>query len=429
MQEFEFVVVGNGLMGSAAGRYLSQWSNSVAIVGPGEPANQHTHSDVFSSHYDQGRLTHEVSRDPIWTVIAQQAVAAYPSLEEQSGIRFHGPVGRVLANRHTAAEQAELLAWMAHVQETLGVQHRYYAPGDRAWQARFPFLAFPADYALYYEPAPAGYVNPRSMLAAQNAVARQHGAQVIDELVTEVDSGAEGVYIQTVEGRQLRAQKVLVACGAFTNFHHLLPQPLPLILKTEAMIWATVSVETAARLHAMPGVGYNIDDPDIDDIYMAPPLLYPDGTHKIKLGCNTKGELWPRTLAEVQAWFQSGASDADMPAMAAALQTVLPDVEFQQITSHRCIVTYTPSGYPTIDRAPGDGHGRLFVATGGNGSGAGGSDALGKTAAGFMFDGRWPDALPRQPFLASNQWGAGKKNPSKAQMRALELQHEDKGAR
>ncbi|MEZ4707074.1 MAG: FAD-dependent oxidoreductase [Caldilineaceae bacterium] len=421
MQEFEYAVIGNGLMGSAAARYLSQWSSGVAIVGPGEPADQRTHTGVFSSHYDQGRLTRELSRDPIWAVISRRAVAAYPELQEKSGIRFHGPVGRVLANRPTAAEQAELLAWMNETRAALGAQHRYFAPGDRSWKEQFPFLDFPADYDLYYEPAPAGYVNPRDMLAAQNAVARHNGAQVIAEVVTEVESRADGVHVRTAAGRQLRAQKALVACGAFTNFHNLLPQPLPLILKTEAMIWATVSPETAARLQTMPGVGYNIADPDIDDIYMAPPLLYPDSTYKIKMGCNTKGELWPQTLAEVQAWFQSGPSNADLPAMSAALRTVLPSVEFLEISSHRCIVTYTPSGYPTIDRAPGDAHGRLFVATGGNGSGAGGADALGHAAAGLIFDGSWPDDLPRQPFLAANQWGVGKKNPSKAQARALEL--------
>lgn len=421
MQAYEFAVIGNGLMGSAAGRYLSQWSDSVAIIGPGEPADHTRHNGVFSSHYDEGRLTRELSRDPIWAVISRQAVRAYSQLEEKSGIRFHGPVGRVLANRPTAAEQAELLSWMEKVGAAAKDRHQYFAAGDRSWQQRFPFLHFPADYDLYYEAAPAGYVNPRDMLRAQNEVARQQGARIIPELVVEVASEPDGVTIRTAEGSHIRAQRALIACGAFTNFHELLPQPLPLILKTEAMIWATVSPETAEGLQTMPGVGYNIENPHLDDIYMAPPLLYPDGTYKIKMGCNTKGELWPTTLAEVQAWFQTGASDADMPAMEAALRSILPDVDFLEITSHRCIVTYTPSGYPTIDHAPGDAHRRLYVATGGNGSGAGGADALGHAAAGFLFDGRWPEELPRQPFLASNSWGVGKKNPSKAQARALGL--------
>ncbi|MCB0000160.1 MAG: hypothetical protein KDE56_30560, partial [Anaerolineales bacterium] len=89
------------------------------------------------------------------------------------------------------------------------------------------------------------------------------------------------------------------------------------------------------------------------------------------------------------------------------------------MTTHCCIVTYTPSGYPTIDGAPGDVYGRLFIATGGNGSSAQGSDTFGWLAAGWMVDGRWPDDLPRQPFLATNKWGESKKKLTKAQERAF----------
>ena len=402
-----------------AGRYLSEWGNSVAIIGPGEPANHQEHDGVFSSHYDQGRLTQAWSQDPIWAIVAQQAVQKYGMLQERSGISFHGPVGRVRANNPSPEERRELLDWMEQANQEHGIDYQYFEKGDRSWKKLFPFLDFPADYDLFYEPDPAGYINPRQMLLAQNVIARQQGAAVIAERVVNVETTAVSVTITTAEGNQFEGDKVLIACGAFTNFNNLLPQPIPLRLKTEAMIWAEVDEETAVHLQTMPGVGYNIDDPYIDDPYIAPPILYPDGTYKIKLGCNTAGELWPETLAEVQAWFQSGDSDQDKVTMVRALQSVLPDVQFQAITSHRCIVTYTPSGYPTIDRVPSDEHGRLFVATGGNGSGAQGSDTLGHWAAGLMVDGRWPDDLPRQPFLATNKWGESKKKLTKAQARAF----------
>ncbi len=421
MKHYKYMVVGNGLMGSAAARYLSAWSDSVAVVGPAEPADQSQHDGVFSSHYDQGRLTRELSQDPIWSVISRRAVRNYGMLEEKSGVPFHGAVGRVHANNPSAEERRDLLNWLEQASQEYGIAYQYFEKGDRSWKKLFPYLDFPADYDLFFEPGPAGYINPRQMLRAQNVIARQQGADVINELVVGIHSSADGVEVVTAEGSHFMAEKVLVSCGAFTNFNNLLPQPLPLLLKTESMVWGEVDEATAVRLQTMPGVGYNIADPDIDDIYMAPPVLYPDGTYKVKLGCNTAGELWPETLAEVQAWFQSGPSEQDMPAMARAMQAILPDVEFRRITSHRCIVTYTPSGYPTIDHAPGDENGRLFVATGGNGSGAQGSDTLGFLAAGFMHDGRWLDDLPREPFLATNKWGKAKDNSSKAQIRAAQL--------
>ena len=419
MKRYEYIVVGNGLMGSAAGRYLSEWGGSVAIIGPGEPANHSEHNGVFSSHYDQGRLTRELSQDPIWAVVARQAVQKYSMLEARSGLTFHGSVGRVHANNPSADERRELLDWLEQASEEYGIPYQYFEKGDRSWKKLFPFLDFPANYDLFYEPGPAGYINPRQMLRAQNIIAQQQGAEIYMECVVQVTTTADCVTITTAEGNQYMGEKALIACGAFTNFNHLLPQPIPLRLKTETMIWADVDEATAVRLQTMPGIGYNIDDPDIDDIYIAPPILYPDGAYKIKLGCNTAGEAWPETLADVQAWFQNGNSDQDKAAMARALQSVLPDVHFQNITTHRCIVTYTPSGYPTIDGVPSDEYGRLYVATGGNGSGAQGSDTLGWAAAGLMVDGRWPDNLPRQPFLATNKWGESKKKLTKAQARAF----------
>lgn len=282
-------------------------------------------------------------------------------------------------------------------------------------------VAVPEGYDLFLEPAPAGYVNPRQMLAAQNTVAKQHGAVVIDQRAINVTATEHGVTVRTEDGTTHQADRVLVACGAFTNFGDLLPEPIPLRCKTESTIWATVSPETAAELVDMPGVGYDIDDPDIDDIYMAPPIRYPDGTYKIKMGCNTAGEFWPETLEQVQQWFKRGSSDDDLPAMERALRQLLPGLEFLDVSSHRCIVTYTPSGYPTIDAAPGDVTGRLFVATGGNGSSAQGSDTLGHAAAGLLYDGRWMDELPRQVFLATNAWGDATKRLTKAQSRANDL--------
>ena len=99
MHAYNTVVVGNGLLGSAAARYLSEWDNSVAIIGPSEPANHSRHEGVFSSHYDQGRLTRQFSQDPIWAVIGRRAVENYAALQAKSGIQFHFPVGRVHAGR------------------------------------------------------------------------------------------------------------------------------------------------------------------------------------------------------------------------------------------------------------------------------------------------------------------------------------------
>lgn len=463
---YQFAVVGNGLIGSAAGRYLSEWSNSsVVIIGPGEPSSAQNNDavdaddekgdkTVFSSHYDHGRLCRPVSQDPIWHVINGQAVAKYISLEERSGIRFYDPVGRVKVGRQrTASEQEELLDWMKRTQEQHSkIKFQYFPAGDQSWkQTLFPMLDFPLDCDLFAESAPSGIINPRQLIAAQNAIAQKEGgATILSQLVVklELSSANDVVRIHLANGKLISADKVLIACGAFTNFNNLLPQPIPLLYKTETTVWGTVSEDTARALQGMPAVTYDMPpqrktgviaqetvQPTIDDLYMAPPLLYPDnngGTYKIKMGCNTIHEQWPTTLVEIQEWFRAGNSDVDLPAMTEALQSQLPAVPFIDFTSHRCIVTYTPSGYPTIDAAPSgqdndSSHGqerRIFVAGGGNGTSAQGSDTLGHLAARLMYDGRWildDFGIPRDVFRATNQWGQSRNKLSNAQKRALSL--------
>ena len=54
---FDVAVIGNGMIGAAASRYLSAAGLQVAAVGPSEPANWKTHEGAFASHYDEGRIT------------------------------------------------------------------------------------------------------------------------------------------------------------------------------------------------------------------------------------------------------------------------------------------------------------------------------------------------------------------------------------
>ncbi|MEM8863513.1 MAG: FAD-dependent oxidoreductase, partial [Chloroflexota bacterium] len=273
MKNYKFAVIGNGLMGSAAGRYLSEWSDSVVIIGSGEPADHTTHNGVFSSHYDQGRLCRKASQDPVWHPVAYQAVHNYKMLEERSGIKFHGAVGRVHAARRTTEERQQMLDWIKQAGQEFDIDFKYFVAGDRSWKELFPMLDYPEDFDLFYEPGPAGYINPRQMLAAENAIAQQNGATITAEQAIKTTSSADGVEIVTASGEKLMAEKVLIACGAFTNFNNLLPEPIPLRFKTESMVWGTVSAETAKQLKGMPGAGFDIEEAEIDDPYMAPPLL------------------------------------------------------------------------------------------------------------------------------------------------------------
>lgn len=416
------VVVGNGLIGSAAARRLADRGADVVVVGPSEPQDHATHDGVFSSHYDEGRLVSVHQDDRTWSTIARRSTDAFAELEQRSGVRFHLPVGRLSV---VASSDVDTVRSRIERDGPDRRSLRVWPGADPSWRDRFPFLEVPDGFGLVSEGPPAGVINPRAMLRAENLVAQQAGARFLDDRVVSLASRSAGVVATTAGGETIRADRAVLAAGAFTNFADLAPAPVPLRLKTETTIRAAVNDATARGLATMPAITYDIDDDDIDDVYLAPPLRYPDGVHRIKMGCNTANETWPAGLAEVLEWFRHGDSDRDLEPMERALRSLVPRVELFDVTTHRCIVSYTPSGYPTIDHAPGDEHRRIVVAVGGNGTGAQGADALGEIAAGLAVDDRWPDDIERGVFRVGQDWNARVDRLSNAQRRARERQPGD----
>ena len=166
-------------------------------------------------------------------------------------------------------------------------------------------------------------------------------------------------------------------------------------VKTETIILAEVDPETAARWAAMPSVIYHIESPELDSIYLLPPIRYPDGRIYLKMGCNTAADRYLAGLAEMGEWFRWGNSDGMLAAMRAALQGMMPELAALSWRTGRCVVTYTTHGRPYIGLV---GDGRIGVTVGGNGSGAKSSDGIGRLGAELLADGRWSADLAEDLF-------------------------------
>ncbi|MCB8978023.1 MAG: FAD-binding oxidoreductase [Ardenticatenaceae bacterium] len=382
---FDVLMIGKGLMGSAAARYLQGLGAATAVLGPDEPQNPQTHDGVFASHYDQGRITRRLSKDITWATLADRSMAQYRELETRSGIQFYEPTGGLYVGPNDGSHAYWQNA--ATIGQRFGVAYSELTNDELA--ARLPKLRFPAGFAGILEHAPAGYINPRGLIQAQLAVFAAQGGTILRETAVTITYHPTHLTIQTKEGNQYETRKLLIAAGGFSNCFGLLERPLPLRLKSETIILAELDAAEAARLGDMPTVIYEIESPDISGIYLLPPIRYPDGRFYLKMGCDTRlDQTLPHDVEAIRRWFIHGNSDAILPAMRAALEDIIPELRAESWQTKRCLITYTPHGKPLIDAVV---PGQVYVATGGNGSSAKSSDAIGQLAASLTWHDAWQD--------------------------------------
>ena len=135
----DVAVIGVGMMGAAALRYLAEAGVDVVGVGPAEPADRTAHTGVFASHYDEGRITRVLDPGPVWGRLGARAIAAYADIEARSEVRFHYPVGCLRVSDDTSDPGCTLRAV-----EAWGREHdvTFDALDAAALGERFPFLRF-----------------------------------------------------------------------------------------------------------------------------------------------------------------------------------------------------------------------------------------------------------------------------------------------
>jgi len=388
--DFDFAVIGKGMFGSAAARHLSAAADRVVLIGPDEPADRIAPDGVYASHYDQGRLTRRAASNRLWADMTARTFEAMATLEAATGATILRPVGYLAVHNPAVAPR--------HSPEDVSaggggpVNSTKYDVGDETWRTRFPDLDFPAGCSVVHEAAPAGVLDPRALVASQIEVAQRQGATVITDIVTEAHEDADAVTLRLTSGAEVRCGSVLAAVGSFINQVPLLPVRLGATVETETFMLGTISADVGRRLATLPTVQYTIDAPAIADIYMTPPLLYPDGRWKVKMGCNTSADRVLESLGAIQTWVCAGDTDVVGDAMKDAMQAMLPRLDFRQFETGPCLITMTANGHPIIDRVTR----RTFVAVGGNGGGAKSSDGWGGLAAQLMLGEGWPDRIDRE---------------------------------
>ncbi|SER54450.1 FAD-dependent oxidoreductase [Rhizobium sp. NFR03] len=374
---FDTIVVGKGMMGAAAARHLAVSGANVALIGPDEPGNWATHEGVFSSHYDNGRITRTIDSDSDWARMARRSIERYRGIESRSGVSFYTEVGCLIAG----ADGGAYLGNVDAAAKKLGVPVAYMdAPG---LQSRFPYFSFHDHESGIFEARDAGHVNPRALVAAETVCAAMAGAAVISREVTGLAETADGVAVTMADGATYQAQKVLVATGGFALSETLLRRKPAMQVMARTVLFAEVAETDRERLSAMPSLIRN-GPTEAESFYLLPPILYPDGKTYIKIG-GDPDNLQLRDEAHIRSWFRSGGRAEAAAHLARHLADVLP--AFTPASTHfsPCVVSLTETGYPYIGYVSSD---RVAVLTGGNGMAAKSCDEIGRLGASLILDGK-----------------------------------------
>ncbi|WP_428116544.1 NAD(P)/FAD-dependent oxidoreductase [Candidatus Poriferisodalis sp.] len=380
MSNVEVAVVGRGLIGSAAARHLAEAGRSVALIGPGEPADYATSEGPFASHYDEGRITRMIDPDPTWSQLAIRSIARYADIEERSGVPFHTGAGLVYASAEPRADLALALE--------LDVDAREVTATEVA--ERFGIDMSGAE-TIILESSPAGHINPRRMIVAQNQLANAAGGVIVDAPVSAAAPTRSGVQL-TVGNDTMLADKVLLCTGAWAAELVAVDLPLERTLRT-------ILLAELADGPPLPSLISRAETDSNRDVYWVPPVQFPDGRTMLKIGGYDRSVGRATNPADIVDWFRSGGSPTEADGLEDRLRALLPDRTIRSRDVKPCVVTDTPHGLPWIDWIDD----RVAVAIGGCGSAAKSADEIGRLAGTLFSDEGWNDpVLKLATFTPSN---------------------------
>jgi len=383
--DFSLAVVGLGMVGSGALRHAAA-IGSVVGIGPAEPSDWSTHTGAFSSHYDSGRVTRRLDARSEWAILASRAITAYPVIELQSGITFHQPVGMAyVRNDPAGVEQQRTVASALGIAVDEGPVPSPYS--------------IPSGWTCLRERAPAGHIDPRKMVDAQLVAATANGADIIRGEARSVTREPDGFRVKIDGGTEITAERVVVATGSYGN--EFAVRPLAVTIRSEAVLLCEVDARTASSL-VMPSLIWLIDHPELIDIYVVPPVQYPDGRWYLKIGGAWRPGPQLGDDASQLAWMRGSEADNRMELMRTVVDELLPSVPFHSFAMKPCVITDTASGLPFVGIVD---DGRV-IARGGNGHAAKSGDAIGALAVGLAHEQTWTDpeldeAAFRPQFLTS----------------------------
>jgi len=412
---FNIAVIGAGMFGCSAAKYLSKQEDNIALIGPDEPINKQAASSqlAFGAHYDQARITRRLGWDAVWAATDARSLNRFRAIEKESSIPFFHESGSLVLMAKTISSRTQSI--IKHCQSNLiRVERMTSGAIEHCW----PYFKVPqvvGGVEGLFEDQLAGYLNPRKLIAAQLLLFERAGGSILRGTVNHIikDKSSNLWKLCIVRDGiidKIYAKKILLAAGAFINHNQLLPEGCKLALYafTEPNLLFEISQYDIEWLQKMPTI-IVVDPEDVGNnnmsIYLLPPIQYPDNKWYIRIGPGMQPIVKQLdTLEQMRQWYiRQEITSEQREFLQKMLRNVIPHIKPMSIREACCIIEKTPTHYPYIGQINDDSS--LQIVVGGNGHGARGSDEIGRLAANAVLGNAWDFPIEQacfKPILATN---------------------------
>ncbi|QQE63667.1 FAD-dependent oxidoreductase [Leptolyngbya sp. BL0902] len=346
MQTFDWIVVGNGLVGAAASYELARQGLSVLLV------DQRLDPDS-ATRYSYGGIPYWSGTSALTRTLCQEGIAKHRQLSEELGANTQF---RELDLLLTVAPEDDPQVLAAHYAQ-FAVPPQFISRAEA--QEREPLLTGPAVAGAFT--VRHGHVSPVAVVAAYNqAFHRLGGTRLIAQVTGLVRVQDRVTGLLTTE-QAYPAHRVLVASGAFSR--QLLATAglkVPLYYTQAEVIETLPTPEITLRALVMPAVTQRLDleaqasRPEVDNLWDEPghevtPSIIDGGAIQFQDHHFCLGQI-SRTLTDLDGPADTSASIQNLRH---TLAGILPSLSTLPGHWHRCPVSFSRDGLPLVGSLPG----------------------------------------------------------------------------
>ena len=346
MQTFDWIVVGNGLVGAAASYELARQGLSVLLVDLSLTPDSAT-------RFSYGGIPYWSGTTPLTRTLCQEGIAKHRQLSEELGADTQFREVDLLLTVSPDDDPEALAA----VQTQFAIPPQWVSLTET--QTLEPLLTGPAvagAFAVRH-----GHVSPVAVVAAYNqAFHRQGGSRLIAQVTGIVRVKDRVTGILTAE-QAYAAHRVLVASGAFSrSLLTMVGLKVPLYFTQAELIETLPTPEITLRTLVMPATNQRqtleaqASHPDVEALWDQPghevtPPIIDGGAVQFRDGHLCLGQI-SRIVTDPVAPTDTNAS---VQRLRATLAGLLPSLSTLPGRWHRCPVSFSRDGLPLVGPIPG----------------------------------------------------------------------------